>query len=138
MKYIRDKNSNIPFSMHDSSITEISFANGELTFKLDKIFEYTNGEEKFYPAKIIFTEVDIEFCNVSVFDRALTDGDFQGHRYPITEYMEKFKNAEFRVLTEGYSGYDKTFVGWIWREDLLVSGFINIWTKGDMIYDVEL
>jgi len=136
MKYIRENNSNIPYSLHDSRIIEMQFEDGVLTFKLDQVFEYTDDGEISHPAEICFTDVDLDDCYVSVFDRTLSEGEFKGERYSIKAYIEKFKGAEFEILTEGYNGYDKSFVGWIWNKDSIVSGFISIWTQGDMIYNI--
>lgn len=137
MKYIRGNDSNIPCSLHDSRIKEIRFEDGTLIFKLDQVFEFSEGRDAGYPAEISFTDIDLEECYVSVFDRTLAEGEFKGTQYNIKEYMEKFKDTEFEILTEGYHGYDKNFVGWIWGNDFVVSGHISIWTMGDMIYDIQ-
>ena len=46
-------------------------------------------------------------------------------------------NAEFEIVTEGYSGYDTVFQGWIWQgENNPLFGIMRIWNTGDMIYRV--
>lgn len=46
MDYIRDRISNIPFSLHDSRILRIEYNKAALTLKLDRIFQFTDDEEK--------------------------------------------------------------------------------------------
>lgn len=48
MDFIYDRNSNIIFSLHDSKVNEIKFHNKRLTLKLNKIFQYTEDEERSY------------------------------------------------------------------------------------------
>ena len=54
MDFINDRNSNIFFSLHDSRIKKITFKKNILTLKLDKIFQYTENEEKIYSGDILF------------------------------------------------------------------------------------
>ena len=46
MDYIRDRESNIPFSLHDSRIIQIEINETTLTLRLDRIFQYAGDEEK--------------------------------------------------------------------------------------------
>ena len=46
MKFIHDRNSNIFFSLHDSRVQEIQYHNETLTLKVNKIYEFVEGEER--------------------------------------------------------------------------------------------
>lgn len=67
MDYFRDRKSNIPFSLHDSRILKMEYSKTTLTLKLDRIFQYTDDEEKWYQRIIEFTKTDIEECDIMVF-----------------------------------------------------------------------
>lgn len=45
---MRDREGNIPFSLHDSKIIQIEMNETTLTLKLDRIYQYTDDEEKWY------------------------------------------------------------------------------------------
>lgn len=60
MEYIRDRESNIPFSLHDSRILQIEYNKATLTLRVDRIFQYVGDEEKWYQGIIEFTKADIE------------------------------------------------------------------------------
>ena len=45
MDYIRDRKSNILFSLHDSKIIQIEINETSLSLKMDRIFQYADGEE---------------------------------------------------------------------------------------------
>ena len=49
MDYIRDRKSNILFSLHDSKIIQIEIDETTLSLKVDRISQYADGEEKWYP-----------------------------------------------------------------------------------------
>lgn len=57
MDYIRDRESSIFFSLHDSRILQIEYNKAILTLKLDRIFQYVDDEEKWYQGIIEFTRL---------------------------------------------------------------------------------
>lgn len=68
MDYIRDRKSNISFSLHDSRILQIEINEDKLFLNMDRIFQYTDNEEKWYKGIIEFTNIDKEECNIMVFN----------------------------------------------------------------------
>lgn len=69
MEYIRDRESNIPFSLHDSRILQIEYNKATITLRVDRIFQYVGDEEKWYQGIIEFTKADIEECDIMLFNR---------------------------------------------------------------------
>ena len=138
MDLIHDRNSNILFSLHDSKIKKITFRNNILTLHLNKIFQYTKDGEKIYSGEVLFYDCDLEECSILIFDRTVYEGDFSGKAISLIEYIEKYSNAEFEILIEGYFGYNTTYTGWIWIEGKEpVSAIMYIWNTGDMVYRIN-
>ena len=140
MSYIRDRKSNVSFSLHDSRIVQIEIDENKLSLKMDRIFQYAEDEEKWYQGIIEFTKIDIEECNIMVFDTPYGyEGvkTFSGKELSFEEFKEQYPNAEFEVVTEGYCGYDTTFQGYIWQgENAPLFGIMRIWNMGEMIYRI--
>lgn len=137
MEYIRDRIGNIPFSLHDSRIIHFQYQDHTLVMELDQIFAITQEEEKSYAASIVFTDIDINDCDILLFDQTIDEGDFTGKVISLKDYMDQFQHAEFEILTEGYHGYHTMFTGWIWCEGRdPVTGIMNLWNTGDMLYEV--
>ena len=138
MDFIHDRNSNIPFSLHDSRIKKITFRNNVLTLHLNKIFQYTKDGEKIYSGEVLFYDNDIDDSSMLIFDRIVYERDFSGKAISLIEYMEEYSNAEFEILIEGYFGYYTTYTGWIRIEGKEpVSAILYIWNTGDMIYRID-
>ena len=138
MDLINDRNSNILFSLHDSKIKKITFRNNILTLHLNKIFQYTKDGEKIYSGEVLFYDSDLDECSILIFDRTVYEGDFSGKAISLIEYIEKYSNAEFEILIEGYFGYNTTYTGWIWIEGKEpVSAIMYIWNTGDMVYRIN-
>ena len=138
MDFIHDRNSNIPFSLHDSRIKKITFRNNILTLHLDKIFQYTKDEEKKHSGEVLFYDSDIDDSSMLIFDRIVYEGDFSGKAINLFEYMEEYSNAEFEILIAGYCGYYTTYTGWIRIEGKEpVSAILYIWNTGDMVYRID-
>lgn len=140
MDYIRDRKSNVSFSLHDSRIVQIEIDENKLSLKMDRIFQYAEDGEKWYQGTIEFTKIDKEECNIMVFDTPYGyEGvkTFSGKELSFEEFKEQYPNAEFEVVTEGYCGYNTTFQGYIWQgENALLFGIIRIWNMGEMIYRI--
>lgn len=138
MKLIKKSEDNIPFSLHDSRIIKWECTEDHLTIYLDNVFEYTKESEKCYPACMSFEGVDLDDCNVLVFDKSLKNGSFAGRRYGIKKFINKFADTEFEIITETY-GYCSTVLdGVIWGdEDGPVSGIIHIWNAGDIVFRLK-
>ena len=138
MDFIHDRNSNIPFSLHDSRIKKITFRNNVLTLHLNKIFQYTKDGEKIYSGEVLFYDNDIDDSSMLIFDRIVYEGDFSGKAINLFEYMEEYSNAEFEILIEVYCGYYTTYTGWIRIEGKEpVSAILYIWNTGDMVYRID-
>ncbi|NWO25691.1 hypothetical protein HW272_08445 [Peptostreptococcaceae bacterium oral taxon 081] len=135
---IRNRGSNIALSLHDSRIINIEYQEALLRLTLDKIFQYTEEREIIYTGEIDFTEIDIDDCNILIFDKTVYEGAFSGKAISLTEYVEQYSNAEFEILTEGYNGYCTIYSGWIWQEGKEpVSGIIHIYNIGEIIYRID-
>lgn len=138
MEYIRDRKSNVTFSLHDSRILNMEISRDNLSLQLDRIYQYAGDEEKWYQGIIEFTRVAIDECDIMVFNTPYGyDGEksFSGKSLSIEEFSAQYPNAEFEIVTEGYSGYDTVFQGWIWQgENDPMFGIMRIWNTGDMIY----
>ena len=98
------------------------------------MYEYNGDSEKSYPATMLFEGIDYEECDVIVFDSELGYGLFTGTRYRMREFVDKFPNGIFEIITETYSVYDTVFRGYIYKNGCVCgSGIISIWTMGDVI-----
>lgn len=116
MKFIHDRSSNILFSLHDSRVQEIKYHNETLTLKVNKIYEFVEGEERSYPGEICFEKCDIDLCDVLIFNKTLAEGRFNGKSIGLQQFMDEYTNSEFEIIIEGYYGNTTTYTGWL-RED---------------------
>lgn len=91
MEYIRDRESNIPFSLHDSRILRIEYNKATLTLRVDRIFQYVGDEEKWYQGIIEFTKADIEECDIMLFNRPY---GYDGENDPIFGIMRIWNTGD--------------------------------------------
>ena len=138
MKFIRDRNSNILFSLHDSRVKEIIYCNETLTLQVNKIYEFVEGEERSYPGEIRFEKCDIDLCEVLIFNKIVGEGSFNGKSIGLQQFIDECTDSEFEIIIEGYYGNTTTYTGWL-REDgkRPVSAIMYVWNGGDMVYNVK-
>lgn len=138
MDFIHDRNSNILFSLHDSRVKEIKYHNKTLTLKVNKIYEFAEGEERSYPGEIYFKKCDVDMCDVLIFNKTLGEGRFYGKAIDLQQFMDEYAGSEFEIIKEGYFGNTTTYMGWLWEEGKPpVTTIMYIWNSGDMVYRVE-
>ncbi|MCI6270750.1 MAG: hypothetical protein SPF31_00930 [Lactobacillus delbrueckii] len=134
MKLIKKTVSKIPFDLHDSRIVKMEVNDDNLTLHLDQVYEYHKDSEKFYPANLTFTDIDLKECHALVFDKGMGNGAFSGVRYNLQEYLEKYPDAEFEIITDTYNMTTTVMEGYIYRDGQeAVAGIISLWTLGEVI-----
>lgn len=140
MEYIRDRNSNLPFSLHDSRIMQIEVHDDMLSLKIDRIFQYEKDEEQWHSGTVVFLSTDMDECDIMIFNVPFgyeDENSFSGKTISFKEFEELYPKAEFEIVTEGYCGYNTTYQGWIWQgENDPFFGIMRIWNTGDMIYRI--
>ena len=118
MELKRDRNGNIAFGLHDSRVQKITICGDSLILTVDRVFEYADDEEKWYPCEIEFTKMDSDECDIKIFNYPYgTEGanEFTGKSLGLKEFIEEYPAAEFEIVTETYFGYDTVYRGQILR-----------------------
>ena len=137
MDFIQDRAWNTDFSLQSSRVKEIKFHNKTLTFKLDRIFRFVEGEEVECPGEFRFEGCDLDLCRALLFNKTLGEGRFTGKALSLREFMDVYGNAEFEIMTEGYFGNTTTYSGWLWEaEKASVSAILYLWNCGDRVYRI--
>ena len=95
MEYVRDRKSNVAFSLHDSRILNMEISRDNLSLQLDRIYQYADDEEKWHPGIIEFTKVDMEECDIMLFNTPFGyDGEktFSGKSMSFEEFNVEYPN----------------------------------------------
>ena len=74
-------------------------------------------------------------CSVVIFNKTLGKGYFTGKAIYLQEFIDKYTDSEFEIITEGYFGNNTTYTGWLYKKGCQpVSAIMYIWNSGDMVY----
>ena len=126
------------YSLHDAKIQKIEHKDKILILYFDYIFSYNDdGTENIHKCKIIFEDTDIDDVDFLVFNDTLSDEEFKGRYIVLQEYIEKYKNSEFEIITETYNHSKACFQGWLWTANVPVHCIMDVYFKGKMLYIVE-
>ncbi|CDR83076.1 Conserved hypothetical protein (fragment) [Lactobacillus delbrueckii subsp. lactis] len=78
----------------------------------------------------------MEECHALFFDKGMENGAFSGVRYNLQEYLEKYPDAEFEIITDTYNMTLTVMEGYIYRDGQeAMAGIISLWTLGEVIAD---
>ena len=137
----RDRIGNISFSLHDSRVQKITIKEDSLILAVDRIFEYADEDENWYPCEIEFTKMDPDYCDIKIFSYPYgMEGvnEFTGKNLSLEEFIKEYPAAEFEIITETYFGHDTVYQGEIWQEgEDPLRAIMSVWNMGDMIYRVD-
>ncbi len=134
-----DRNAVSKYSLHDARVKKIKMGDNRLIFKLDAIYSYDeNAGEIVNKGSIIFekNKWDLD-CEVLVFDGDLhgSKSKFKCKKYSLKKFLKKYKDFEFEIISEGYSGYNTMFRGILFLEDgRHRETMFFIWNDGDVFY----
>ena len=117
MDFTQDRNWDTDFSLQSSRVKAIKFHNKTLTFKLDRIFRFVEGEEVECPGEFRFEACDLDLCRALIFNKTLGEGRFTGRALSLREFMDVYRNVEFEIMSEGYFGNTTTYSGWLWEAE---------------------
>lgn len=135
-EFIRERKSNIDFSLHDSRIKKIFLEGNTLVFEIDTIYQYKEEVEHGYKAEIIFCDCLLEECNALIFNKTLMHGKFSGQYMTLKDFIKQYDNQEFEILTESYCGGCTIYSGWLWKNHGPVSAQLELRNSGDLIYRI--
>lgn len=106
----------LPVSLHDCCISNIIIDKNDIIFEIEEgiIHILDSGEvEKTGQAKVIFPEVDVDFCKIYI-----TDVSGNQKQWEIREFIEKMNTnpITITILDETY-GYNQSHFSCIMMED---------------------
>lgn len=136
-KTVRERNSNLPYSLHDAHIKKITILKDKIIFDFKYIFLYSNdGEESTAKASIEFENADSDFCDIYIMDVG-KKGKIKGKKQSLKKFLKKHKKLDMEIVTETYNYYDIVWSGYLYCGKKIKEFIITVWNDGNMVYYVE-
>ena len=136
-KIIRERKSNLPYSLHDSHINKITVLKDKIRFDFKYIFLYSDEEEEStVKASIEFENTDADFCYIYVMN-VNKKGKIKGKKQSFKKFIKKYPKLDMEIVTETYNYYDTVWSGYIYNGKKVKEFIITIWNDGNMVYYIE-
>lgn len=125
------------YGLHDSIIKTMQFKNNRLTLKFKNgIAKMVEDDSIFVPGKVIFYDVDPDFCHVYIIDRFKNSGKFKGRKWELHKFIKKHQTLNMEVISVTTSGYATMLSGIIWDGKKYTDRefFLDLYYTGGMEY----
>ncbi len=112
MKITTQELLNLPYSLHDMSVTDFSVDDITLTFELSSLLRMGNPCEQ-VDGSIRFRNVDWDFCFVYILNFIGNEGSFTGEKMSLNTFIKNWNNMRFDIIDETYNWQKARFSGWL-------------------------
>lgn len=133
IKTVRD-NINLPYSLHDMSVSGFKFENDMLIIYFENGFVKVGEPCVQVDGYIEFNGVDLDFCFAYILDICSDSGKFTGEKLSLSDFILKYRDMNFEICDETYGFNQSKFSGYLSVEDTLKECVLEIYHTGDMIY----
>ena len=139
MKKIIRENIKSPYSLHDMNVISFDIAENNITMRTQsgivRIVEpcaQVDGYDE-------FNNVDFDMSYVYILDITKNEGDFNGKKMFLKDFINEYKTFGFSIMDEVY-GYNQTkYCGYLLANRITSECIIEIYHNGDMVFvDEEL
>ena len=122
-----------PYSLHDADIIDFKRNNDTLVLKTESgIFK--PAEQCNVDGYVEFNLVDWDFSFAYLLDFSGNTGRFNGEKFALADFVNRFGNAVFSVVDETF-GYNQTKLsGYLLKNKTMRECVIEISHSGDMVY----
>ncbi len=112
MKITTQKLPDLPYSLHDMSVTNFLVDDTTLTFQLSALIRIAESCQQVNGC-IRFRKVDWDFCFVYILDFLGNEGSFSGEKMSLNTFIKKWDNMHFDIIDETYNWHIARFSGWL-------------------------
>lgn len=126
------------YGLHDSIIREMQLKGNRLILRFENGIAKTVGDDSvFVPGKVLFYDVDLDFCHVYVLNKFKNGGRFQGRKWPLSKFIKRHSGVHMEVLSVTDSRYETLLSGIVHDEKGRITDkefFLDIVCMGGMEY----
>lgn len=123
------------YGLHDCCISKMKLKDNQLTLKFHNgIAKRVGDDSVFVPGKVVFHDVDMDFCDIYVLDCFKNSGRFKGKKWRLHKFLKKHKKLNMIVLTMTATGYDTILAGCMWANGEWKGFFMEVFCTGGMEY----
>ena len=125
----------LQYGLHDCCIRRMKLKDNQLTLKFrDGIAKCVGDDSIFVPGKVVFHDVDMDFCDIYVIGCFKNSGRFKGKKWRLHKFLKKHKKLNMIVLTITATGYDTMLAGCMWADGGGKEFFMEVFCTGGMEY----
>ena len=137
MKRTIRPNVHVPYSLHDMRVIGFEVNGDTLIMRTQSGMTKTTEPYGQPDGHVEFQKVDWDFCYVYTMDILANEGEFQGRKMSLQNFIAEFKNSGFEVIDETFGYNTSKFSGWLLQKRHLQECSIEIYHLGDMVYVTE-
>ncbi len=123
----------LPYSLHDMSVTGFEMSEKELKLQITGLVHIASPCRQ-VEGSVRFRGVDWDFCWAYVLDFIGNEGRFTGEKMSLRHFIENWNNMRLDIIDETYSWHKARLSGWLAVGDGLKECVLEISYEQSMDY----
>ena len=130
---------NMPYSLHDMIVKNITYQNGSIFFTFEHGFVSTEKPCTRTEGKITIENVDMDSACVLLLSKMGKYGKFDGMKISLNDFIERYDKYYFEIIDEMYGFNQVEYIGYLQlpNDDNSIQMSLSIYFYGSILYETD-
>lgn len=130
---------NMPYSLHDMVVNNITYKNESVYLKFEHGFVSTEEPYTQVEGKITIENVDMDSTCVLLLSKLGKYGSFDGIKISLNDFIRQYDKYYFEIIDEMYGYNQIEYIGYLYlpknNDSIQIS--LSMYFNGDIVYETE-
>lgn len=130
---------NIPYSLHDMVVNNITYKNESVYLKFEHGFVSTEEPYTQVEGKITIENVDMDSACVLLLSKLGKYGSFDGMKISLNDFIKQYNKYYFEIIDEMYGFNQVEYIGYLHlpKDNDLTQMSLSMYFNGSIVYETE-
>ncbi len=130
---------NIPYSLHDMIVSNITYKNESIYLEFNHEYANTKDPHSQVEGQIIIENADIDSACVLLLSKLGKYGSFKGMKISLDDFIEKYGECSFEIIDEMYGFNQVEYIGYLHspKDNDSIQMSLSMYFNGDIVYETE-
>ena len=130
---------NMPYSLHDMVVNNITYKNDSVYLKFEHGFVSTEEPYTQVEGKITIENVDMDSACVLLLSKLGKYGSFDRMKISLNDFIKKYDKFNFEIIDEMYGFNQVEYIGYLHlpKDNDLIEMSLSMYFNGEIVYETE-
>lgn len=130
---------NIPYSLHDMVVNQITLQNDCVHLRFEHGYVSTKEPYPQVDGNVIIEKVDTDCACVLLLSNLGQYGNFKGKKISLHDFIEQYTEFSFEIVDEMYGFHQVEYIGYLHlpKKGKSIQMSLSMYFTGDIVYETE-